>query len=684
METAKNMVVSLYPEWTDFNYHDPGITMLELFSWIKEGQQYFLDQIGTEHKKKYLKLLGMSPLHKKPAQALVTVTSANDHVVLKGTKLMAGNVCFEVEKTQCILDNNIIECFHGREQLEHVCDSRRLEKNETLRMFLLGENPQPGDVCYIGFRKEPKNNENLVIFIQLEERTEVKRNPIDTELFFPLLRLKYEYFSDGTWKEIEELTDTTFGMLQDGMISFCFHDNMELTEVFGRKAYYIRVRVEQSDVDVPPILEKIKLNVLPVVQKDTWVEHEEFIFEKKGEKCFARAGSFLSIEGKNDLYVEKDGIYYPIPVHEKMIDVETGEAEFIFDVPEHQGKRVMIVSYYEYPQMKKCIGIGSGFPYQAFDLQSKNFITEQVEVLVHEIGTGNGYRCWKRVEDFSSSKAEDRHFMIDDREGKIIFGDCEHGMAPEGEILLISFAETFGEEGNVKKGKINYFSHVQTEELTVWNEKDAMYGKDEESLEECFFRARKKLKHPDTAVTYADYERYVRETPGLMIESCKVISADDMRDIKGKWEENTISIVVKSFSENGKRELSQSYKRNILSYLERYRMLGSKIDIIAPRYIPLDICLDIMIKPHFNDAKERIQQVVEDYFKIMSEEFGATIVYSELYGIIDMLECVAGINEITLDVKDGKVVRTQDGNITLPPNGVVERKEVQYLLTLSD
>lgn len=51
MEEAKNMVISLYPEWTDFNYHDPGITMLELFSWFKEGQQYFLDQIGTEHKK---------------------------------------------------------------------------------------------------------------------------------------------------------------------------------------------------------------------------------------------------------------------------------------------------------------------------------------------------------------------------------------------------------------------------------------------------------------------------------------------------------------------------------------------------------------------------------------------------------------------------------------------------------
>ncbi len=38
MDEARNLIVSLYPEWTDFNYHDPGITLLELFSWIRESQ----------------------------------------------------------------------------------------------------------------------------------------------------------------------------------------------------------------------------------------------------------------------------------------------------------------------------------------------------------------------------------------------------------------------------------------------------------------------------------------------------------------------------------------------------------------------------------------------------------------------------------------------------------------------
>lgn len=684
MEEAKNMVVSLYPEWTDFNYHDPGITMLELFSWFKEGQQYFLDQIGTEHKKKYLKLLGVSPLHKKAAQAFVHVAAEEAFTVLKGTKLSAGPVCFETDRTQSIFYNKMTECFYGNKQIEYACARERLENGGTLKMFLFGENPQKGDACYIGFQKPLEAWENIAFFIQLEKKTGIKRNPIDTEHFFPMLKLGYEYFSDGMWKEIDEVTDTTYGMLQDGMIYFCLHHPMEAVNVFGREAYYIRIRVEESDADVPPVLEKIQLNVLPVVQKNTWAEYEETCWEQEDGKCVVKADSYLGIEGQNDLYVEENQIYYRVPAYEKMIDFDKGEAKFRFDIPEQKGNKILIVSYSEDFKMKKCIGNGNGFPYQEFELYSTDVITEQLEILVHEVGTGTGYSRWKRVDDFGGSKPEDRHFKVDAEEGKIIFGDCEHGMAPEGEIILLSYAETLGEAGNVKKGKINRFLPADSEKIAVWNEEDASNGENEESLEECFFRARKILKHPDTAVTYEDYEQYVKTTPGLMIESCKVIPADEMHAIKGKWEENTLCIVVKPAGGTDKRELSESYRKNILAHLEKYRMLGTKIELIAPRYVPLELCLDIVTKPHFFDARKRIQQVVNDYFEKLSNQFGAAIIYSELYGIIDMLDCVAGINEITMDIRDGKITGTQDGSILLPPNGVIELKNVQYLLTLSD
>lgn len=45
VEAAKRRIPVIFPEWTDFNEHDPGITVIELFAWLKEMQQYTLDRI---------------------------------------------------------------------------------------------------------------------------------------------------------------------------------------------------------------------------------------------------------------------------------------------------------------------------------------------------------------------------------------------------------------------------------------------------------------------------------------------------------------------------------------------------------------------------------------------------------------------------------------------------------------
>ncbi|HTG17749.1 MAG TPA: hypothetical protein VK747_21055, partial [Blastocatellia bacterium] len=56
------------PEWTDHNSHDPGITLVELFAWLAEMQQYYLNGIGSESYLKFLKLLGTKPLGAAPAR----------------------------------------------------------------------------------------------------------------------------------------------------------------------------------------------------------------------------------------------------------------------------------------------------------------------------------------------------------------------------------------------------------------------------------------------------------------------------------------------------------------------------------------------------------------------------------------------------------------------------------------
>ena len=90
LENAKNSIVTIYPEWTDFNYHDPGITMLEMFAWLKEIQQYYLNKIGPDSIGKYLKLLGIRRGTKRPSECEVTVRCSDDLIAAEGTGFYAG------------------------------------------------------------------------------------------------------------------------------------------------------------------------------------------------------------------------------------------------------------------------------------------------------------------------------------------------------------------------------------------------------------------------------------------------------------------------------------------------------------------------------------------------------------------------------------------------------------------
>ena len=61
LDEAKMLIPQYAPEWTDFNLHDPGITIIELIAWIVESQIFQLDQITEKDVKSFLSLLGQNP-----------------------------------------------------------------------------------------------------------------------------------------------------------------------------------------------------------------------------------------------------------------------------------------------------------------------------------------------------------------------------------------------------------------------------------------------------------------------------------------------------------------------------------------------------------------------------------------------------------------------------------------------
>lgn len=685
MENAKNMAASIYPEWTDYNYHDPGITMLELLAWIKEGQQFFLDQIGDEHRKKYLKLLGTRQRHAVCARANV-ILSPVDEVFLQGTKLYARDVCFETEKRRYVTNMLLRACMQEREgKIEEKRRTGDLRRPLHIRMF--DEQSQGGDCFYIVFRESLDSREVMGIYFSIAQMGETKRNPLTEALPYPMLTFEIEIGTAEGYQRVEIIEDDTMGFLQSGSIYFYTGKEMEKMAMDGVSGYFLRIRAVMCELDAPVVLDSLETNVVPVVQKDTWVTSRTGKAVRDGNGFRFSSDHFLDVAGRSEVYVEKDGVWHPVPVHEKSLDARQNVSCFRFQFDGLDGVEevpVLLVSDSGNKNYRKRIADGNGFPHQEYELHSQNVVWEDLRILVRDLDS-MGFVEWERVEDFGSSKPSDRHFMVDEEQKLLRFGDCIHGMAPEGDILLISFAETLGEQGNVKAGRINEISGIDKNHILVENPDEARGGRAMESISECFQRVRRELGRPDTAVTDEDYERYIKNTPGLMIEHCKVISMEETTGNKRKnMEQNTRHVVVKPGGGRDIKKLSDIYRKNILHYMEKYRLLGTRLVLSVPVYIVVELCIDLVLKPHYVQARKMVKDAVEEYFAKWQERLGGTMEYSELYGVLDMLEAVECVNELTIELKEGNARCSEDGSVILPPDGMLRLGHAAYMFTLSD
>ncbi len=679
MDDARNMIVALYPEWTDFNYHDPGITILEMFSWLKEGQQYHIDRIGSDNLDKYLKFLGIARRTKQPARARVYVQADMSLKVLRGTRFLAGDIGFEAAEECNLPDSSIIGFISYDKHVPQLVDRNQMDFGGRMRVYPFGRACEQGEFFYIRMDKPLSGGIPYTVHIGIEDNYPVRRNPItDSHSFIPLAVLDTEYYTDGLWKKADILEDSTHALLQSGNIHFTIGENHERTTVEGCEGWFLRVHLRESAYDVPPVITEMAFHAVELIQRYTSSAITELPVSESGEY---RVLTDLAVTGVSDVYYRADGVYYTIGNVIRTFDEEQGAAVYQLTVPQ-EADQVMIVTSSPAFANRSLIGVANGLPGQTVDIGTAALEYDSFELMT-KLPEGTGFVRWKKVRDFSASSAQDRHYVLDTRTGTLRFGDCFHGSAPEGEMVCIACSQTYGYDGNVKSGKINSLNHVELPEVHIANREDAAGGLDEETLEECFLRAQKQMKNPVTAVTDKDYERTVRQTPGLMIEGCKAVRMTD-KNTPGSGNEMALHLVVKPYSGLGSHEVSPAYEKNILQYLDSFRLIGTSIRIVSPKDVSIQVYADITVRPHYTDAMDRVKKAVSDFFGTYKDDFGAVIVYSELYGVIDMLDCVSFVGSLSIDAKGNGITRTPEGNIVLSPDGAAVLTDAEYMFSIEE
>jgi predicted phage baseplate assembly protein len=339
-----------------------------------------------------------------------------------------------------------------------------------------------------------------------------------------------------------------------------------------------------------------------------------------------------------------------------------------------------LVCYEDAFAPRRTVGEGDGFPDQSFDLEANDWLEADFQIMVKE---GDAYVQWEKVKDFDGSDPESRHYVMDETTGILVFGDCERGLAPEGEILIIGCSACQGQDGNIKEGRINAFARG-TIPADVTNPVVARGGAAAETIGEAFLRLRRELYRTERAITYADYENLVKAAPGLMIQNCKAVPVSKNPRRDGSMDENAVSIVVQPYSGGEMRKLNKAYMENIYKQLENRRAIGTKVNVMSPEYTGIRVYAEVLVKPYYPDARERIEQAVGGFFGGAPWAFGQAVQYSAIYGAMDTLDCVLRIQALTVDAQGKGATRSANGDVVLPQNGMAYLLEADYVITAGE
>ena len=205
------------PEWTDYNPHDPGITFIDLFAWLAEMQQYYLNRVRNDNYLRFLSLLGVRPADVTPAQTTVAFTSTSAPLTVpRGAKLSSGtgivgqcpgltngNAVFETTEQLAVVGATLQKVFTvssaGRR------DNSAVNKAPGISYMAFGDNAETDSALYLGFPAIGGNqpfvaHTQTALTILLSENYPVPRGSHGNEpvVIVPSARIVWEYYNTAS------------------------------------------------------------------------------------------------------------------------------------------------------------------------------------------------------------------------------------------------------------------------------------------------------------------------------------------------------------------------------------------------------------------------------------------------------------------------------------------------------
>jgi uncharacterized phage protein gp47/JayE len=665
-EELRSLIPRYAPEWTDHNLSDPGITMMQLFSWLGEIVLFRLNRVPDRNYLKFLQLIGVEQKPAVPAKAeltfiLVSPSPASTIFIPKGTQVSAEvqppppsalatptlppepeePVIFETDEPLIAIEAALttVLAFNGTSFTDYT-EANRLPQQ---RYPAFGNSPRDGNALLLGFASDnpfPTVEMNLLVRVYVEPNTaQEHRCDLPENEIHPSATIAWEYWNGSDWSKLSLLKDETRALTQSGHVYFRTPKPPGIQKrIFGSIAeplYWIRCHLVRSQYENPPELDAVLTNTVRAIAVTT--VKDEIVGSSDG----------LPNQGFNILH-------FPI-FAQAVRPVEERLQEQITRTPNpNEAERTI------------------------WDKELRE--RELIKGFLLEIDEGQGAEAWEEVEDFFNSVAGDRHYILNRTIGEITTGDGERGRIPLAginNIMVRYYRYGGGTTGNVPSGAISGLQTNIDGVDTVTNYWAAEGGDDEEALADTKARAPKELKARDRAVTNQDFEFLAQQTPGVRVRRAHALPLFHPQfpdtPIPG-----AITVIIIPDSKDPKPIPSEGTMQTVCAYLNRHRLLTTEVFVAPPKYVQVKVEAMVLARSNANPAavKTQIETALNAYLHPLTGgedglgwPLGDEVIHSEVFRRVLTVDGVQRIDELRIVIDGDRLLPCT--NAPIPKNFLV-------------
>jgi predicted phage baseplate assembly protein len=606
------------PEWSEHNVSDPGITLIELFSWLTEALIYRLNRVPEKLHVTLLDLLGiqMAPpsaastqlrfLLAAPPSEPLSIPAAETEV---GTVRTASEeaVVFQTSEDFLIPAARPIAYAVKRSgQVKDVGVAEGVARPKGGDELAFGSPPKVGDALYLGF---DTSLARLVVEVDVD-CSQARGVGVDPE--DPPLRWEASSTEEPSgWSEAEVLEDLTGGFnYGSGKIVIQVPVSHGAVSIAGHRGFWICCRLDSK----------------------------------------TRSGGTATT--------------YTHPPEIRSITAAPIGA--------------LVSAAHSSRESDELLGTSDGTPAQVFEFRHYPILAPfENEVLEVREAESETWERWERRDSFVESGPAQRHYVVDLARGEVHLGPAirtpdgawrQYGsIPPKGAALRFTqYRHGGGRQGNVAAGTLTVLKGAIPGVVSVTNPVPAFGGVDPESLESARTRAAMEIRTRYRAVTAEDFEFLCGEaSPRVARAVCVPLAKDGLVRV------HILPVVKDPDQHLTFEELlpDEVLLQEVAEYLEDRKLIGTSIQLLPVKLHGISVAVGVQAV-----AGSDLQRVETDVAYALYAylnplvggspdglgdgwEFGRPLNQGELYGVVRSIEGVDFVKLLRIyetDLKTGK------------------------------